>query len=118
MKIVISFITMISFTVAANLLLKSGSVGGESTQGSIFHLLNWRIALGLFSFGLAACFYIVILQWLPLNVAQSFAAAQFIAVILASAWFLSEPIGAKQWIGIALIALGISVVGWSQKQLP
>jgi undecaprenyl phosphate-alpha-L-ara4N flippase subunit ArnE len=78
-------------------------------------LLNWRILLGLCSFGLAACLYTLILQWLPLNVAQSFAAGQFIAVILASAWFLSEPIGASQGLGIALIALGISIVGWSQR---
>ena len=64
---------------------------------------------------MAACFYILILQWLPLNVAQSFAAAQFIAVILASSWFLSEPIEPSQWLGIGLIALGIVVVGWSQR---
>jgi drug/metabolite transporter (DMT)-like permease len=115
MKIVLAFIMMISFTVAANLLLKMGAVSSESAQGSITPLLNWRILLGLFSFGLAACFYILILQGLPLNVAQSFAAAQFIAVILASAWFLSEPIGNSQWLGITLITLGISIVGWSQR---
>jgi drug/metabolite transporter (DMT)-like permease len=115
MKIVLTFAMMISFTVIANLLMKTGAVSGDSAQGSISHLLNWRIVLGLFSFGLAACFYIVILQWLPLNVAQSFAAAQFIAVILASAWLLSEPIGTAQWLGITFIALGISIVGWSQR---
>jgi undecaprenyl phosphate-alpha-L-ara4N flippase subunit ArnE len=64
---------------------------------------------------LAACFYILVLQWLPLNVAQSFAAAQFIAVILASTWILSEPIGPGQWLGITLIAVGIAIVGWSQQ---
>jgi undecaprenyl phosphate-alpha-L-ara4N flippase subunit ArnE len=92
-----------------------GAVAGGGTQGSFAHLLNWRILAGLISFGLAACFYMLVLQWLPLNVAQSFAAAQFVAVILASAWVLSEPIGLGQWIGIALIALGIATVGWSQR---
>ncbi len=114
MKVLLVFLAMIGFTVTANLLLKTGAAAGGPGQ-PIIHLLNWRIALGLASFGLAACFYIVILQWLPLNVAQSFAAAQFIAVILASTWLLSEPIGFSQWLGISLIASGIAVVGWSQQ---
>ena len=114
MRILLAFLAMISFTVIANVLLKTGAVAGGPGQ-PITHLLNWRVALGLASFGLAACFYIVILQWLPLNVAQSFAAAQFIGVILASTWLLSEPIGFSQWLGISLIAVGIAVVGWSQQ---
>ena len=114
MKILAAFVAMISFTVAANLLMKAGADSSAPGHEQITHLLNWRVILGLFSFGLAACFYVVILQWLPLNVAQSFAAAQFIAVILASAWLLSEPIGPSQWMGIGLIALGIAIVGWSR----
>lgn len=113
MKVILVLLAMITFTVIANLLLKTGAVAGGA-DGPITRLVNWRVILGLVSFGTAACFYIIILQWLPLNVAQSFAAAQFVAVILASAILLSEPIGTAQWIGIALIALGIGVVGWSQ----
>jgi drug/metabolite transporter (DMT)-like permease len=106
---------MITFTVIANLLLKTGAVTNPGGQPYLTHLLNWRIALGLVSFATAACFYTLILQWLPLNVAQSFAAAQFVSVILASAWILSESIGPAQWTGITLIALGIAIVGWSQR---
>jgi drug/metabolite transporter (DMT)-like permease len=72
--------------------------------------------LGFCSFAVAAFFYVLVLQWLPLNVAQSFTAAQFVAIILASALVLSEPIGPAQWVGITLIALGIFVVGWSWHQ--
>ena len=115
MKIVLMFVGMISCTVAANLLLKTGAVTGDSGREGLAHLLNWRVMLGLVVFGLAAAFYLLILQWLPLNVAQSFTAAQFIAVILASAWILSEPISLEQWVGIALISTGILVVAWSQR---
>jgi len=115
MRIVLTFIAMITFTVIANLLLKMGASSSGPGQGPLLHLVNWRVLLGLCSFAIAACFYILVLQWLPLNVAQSFAAAQFVAVILASAWILSEPIGALQWTGIALIATGIAIVGWSQQ---
>ena len=112
-KVVLTFTAMISFTVLANLLLKSGAT--VANPGQLQQLLNWRIFLGLCSFGLAASFYVLVLQWLPLNVAQSFAAAQFIAVIVASALVLSEPIGPAQWLGIGLITLGIVVVGWSRQ---
>ncbi len=115
MKTVLAFAMMISFTVVANLLLKMGAVAGVPGQTPLVHLLNWRVMLGLFSFGAAAFFYLLVLQWLPLNVAQSFAALQFVAVILASSWYLSESIAPSQWVGIAFIALGIAVVGLSQR---
>ena len=113
MKLFMSFAAMISLTVIANLLMKTGAVIGKDGGNSWVHLLNWRIICGLSSFGLAAFFYIMILRRLPLNIAQSFAAAQFIAVILASSYVLSEPIGTVQWVGIAFITCGIAIVGWS-----
>jgi len=114
MKIALTVLAMVAFTVAANLFLKTGAVSGGPGESALTHLLNWRVLSGLACFALAACFYILILQWLPLNVATSFASAQYVAVILASAWVLSEPIGLGQWAGIALITAGIAVVGWSR----
>ena len=115
MKVALTFLGMMGFTVLANLLLKAGAVSGEPGQAAITRLMNWHVLGGLTSFGLAACCYIIILQWLPLHVATSFASAQYIAVILASTWFLDEPIGSIQWAGIALIALGIVILGWTQR---
>ncbi len=115
MKIFLSFLAMITLTVVANLLMKTGAVMGRDAGGPwLDQFANWRIALGLVCFGSAAMFYIFVLRSLPLNIAQSFAAAQFVAVIIASAVALSEPIGPAQWIGIVLIASGIAIVGWSQ----
>lgn len=108
------FVAMISCTVVANLLLKTGATADEVRHSGLIGLLNWRVVLGLVAFGSGAMIYLLLLRWIPLNVAQSFAAAQFIAVILASAMILSEPIRAGQWVGIALIAIGITVVGWTR----
>ena len=69
--------------------------------------------IGLCIFAIAALIYAWLLQWVPLNVAQSLAAAQFIAVILASSLVLSEGIPLRRWAGILLIATGILVVGLS-----
>lgn len=115
MRMTLLIAAMIAFTVTANLLLKTGAVMGREAGGALWaQLLNWRILGGWASFGAAALLYTVVLRSMPLNVAQSFTAAQFIATIVASALVLSEPITAVRWIGIALITCGIAVVGWSQ----
>jgi|SRR5215510_4946147 len=114
MKIVLALMGMISFTVIANLLLKTGAVAGGTGQWHIMNILNWRVVLGLASFAVAVLFYFMLMHWLPLNVATSFAGAQYIAVVVAARLVLSEPIGEVQWVGIILIALGIAVVGWSR----
>jgi drug/metabolite transporter (DMT)-like permease len=109
MKIAIAFVAMITCTVAANLLMKLGATSGRVGFGWI----NVTLLFGLFVFGLAALIYAWILGRVPLNIAQSFAAVQFIAIILASAIVLAEDIPAVRWVGIALIACGIVLVAWT-----
>ena len=114
MKVFLTVIAMATFTVAANLLLKIGVSSGASGQPLLAHLFNWRVLLGLSSFGVAALFYALLMRWVPLNVATSFASAQYVAVIVASAVILAEPIERAQVLGITLIAAGIAVIGWSR----
>jgi drug/metabolite transporter (DMT)-like permease len=109
MKVVLCFVLMISCTVAANLLMKAGAIAGP--DGRILKAVHWKTLIGFAAFGLAGLIYAWLLKWLPLNVAQSFAAAQFIAVILASAIVLAEPVSAPRWLGITFIAVGIALVG-------
>jgi multidrug transporter EmrE-like cation transporter len=106
----IGFIGMIACTVAANLLMKQGAMVPAADR-VILGVLGWTSVAGLAMFGVSGLIYSWVLRFLPLNVAQSFAAAQFVAVILASSAVLAEPITAARWIGILLIALGILLVG-------
>lgn len=112
MKIVLAIAAMIVFTATGNLLLKTGAIQGAAGHAPWLALLNWRVAGGIASFGVAVCAYLLLLRWLPLNVAQSFAAAQFIATVMASAIILHERISIGQWVGIFLIAFGIATVAW------
>lgn len=116
MKLIIAFISMIGCTVVANLLLKVGSKGPAS-QRIILGLFGWQTFVGAIVFGCAMLVYIWILRVLPLNLAQSFAAAQFICVILASAIVLSEHIPPVRWFGIAMIFFGILVVSLTTDQV-
>ncbi len=114
MKILMAFVVMISCTVAANLLMKTGASAQEAGTDFLSRATSWPVLIGLACFAVAAVIYVLILSWLPLNMAQSFAAAQFIAVIVAARIFLAEPISDVQWFGMAMISLGIGIVGWSQ----
>jgi drug/metabolite transporter (DMT)-like permease len=103
---------VVGFAVAANIMLKLGAAVPASDR-IILGLFGWKSALGLALFGCGGLLYAVLLRRLPLNVAQSFTAAQFVGVIAASFFMLSEPISAIRWIGIACICLGILLVGLS-----
>lgn len=107
-----SLIAMISCTVTANLLMKLGATT-PAAERLFFGLVDWKMAVGVTTFACAAVLYAVLLETIPLNVAQSLAAAQFVAVIVASNQVLAEPISPARWVGVALIAAGIFIAGAS-----
>jgi drug/metabolite transporter (DMT)-like permease len=105
-------LAMILCTVLANLLMKAGA--DDPPSPLLLGYLSWRTVCGLAAFGCAGLFYARVLRFLPLNVAQSYGAAQFIAVILASKLVLGEHIPLARWAGISLIAAGMIVVAWQE----
>lgn len=110
MKTAIGISGIVLCTIAANLLLKIGAMQ-PAAERFVFGIVGWHGLAGFACWGVAAVLYAWVLQWLPLNVAQSLLALQFVGVILASALVLAEPINAIRWVGMALIATGIVVVG-------
>jgi len=110
MKTALLVVAMITCTVVANLLLKTGVMEGRGEATWWMQFANWKVAAGLASFGTAALLYIVVLRILPLNVALSYTAAQWVATVAASAFVLSEPIGGLRLAGLALIGAGIAIV--------
>jgi multidrug transporter EmrE-like cation transporter len=112
MKIALLLVgVMITCTVVANLLLKMGATMGREEGGALWmQFVNWRVIAGLATFGIAGLAYTGVLRLLPLNVALSFTAVQWVATVAASAFVLSEPIGGLRLVGLGLIAAGIAVV--------
>jgi undecaprenyl phosphate-alpha-L-ara4N flippase subunit ArnE len=115
MKTTLGISGVILFCIAANVLLKIGA-SQPSEQRFIFGLIGWHALAGFVAWGLAALLYAWVLQWLPLNVAQSLLALQFVGIILASKVLLDEPIDPMRWLGIGLIFAGILVVGFASRQ--
>jgi undecaprenyl phosphate-alpha-L-ara4N flippase subunit ArnE len=112
MRIFLAFALMIACTVVGNIFMKLGA-SVPFAERPLLGLVAWQSCAGVAVFAAAVIIYSIVLQWMPLNVAQSFAALQFIAVIIASAWFLGEPISGVRWLGIMLIVAGIIAVGMS-----
>lgn len=109
-KTLIGFSVLIACSVSANLLIKTDAIGAPE-QRFLLGILGWKGLFGVMLFGSAFVVYAWLLQWVPLNIAQSFMAAQFIGVILAAAFLLGEPVSAARWLGMGLILAGIVVVG-------
>ena len=110
LKIWVGFAVMIAFTVAANLMLKLGAAAPQAER-MFLGVLGWKSAAGLALFGFSGVLYAVLLRSISLNLAQVFAAAQFVGVVLAASLVLGEPISAARWVGIAFVSLGILLVG-------
>src|SRR5258708_34377906 len=89
MRIFFAFVLMVACTVIGNIFMKLGA-SVPFAERPLFGIVAWQSCVGVGIFATAVIIYSIVLQWMPLNVAQSFAALQFIAVIIASAWFLGE----------------------------
>ena len=96
---------MMSCTVIGNLLLKIGA----DQEWKFLGFFSWVSLLGMCSFGVGAIIYAWLLQKIPLNVAQVFLSLQYIAVILASYFLLSEPISLNRWLGMSVIFIGFLI---------
>lgn len=108
MQLVLAFILMVLCTVTANLLLKLGAMVPLEHR-VLFGLFDWRTLLAFVFFGGSLLIYSWLLGRMPLNLAQSLASVQFVAIILASALVLAEPIPLPRLLGIVLIVAGILV---------
>jgi len=109
-KTLLGFASVVSFTVAGNLMLKLGAAV-PAAERILFGVLGWKSVAGLALFGCAGLLYAFLLRAVPLNLAQVFTASQFVGVIIAACIVLGEPISPVRWLGIACICFGILLVG-------
>jgi drug/metabolite transporter (DMT)-like permease len=101
------------FTVVANLTLKLASQRDGIADVWPLNVINGRVLVAAAAFAMAFLFYTMLLKRLPLSLAQAILSIQFVLVILAANALLDEPIGSVRWAGIALMAIGLVVVGLS-----
>lgn len=102
--------------VVGQVSFKRGVPTVEAGQGvRVLRLLRvlamspW-IALGIFVYALEFVLWYAALSRTQLSVAFAFAALAYCGVVLASAVFLRERVGWRQWRATGMIAIGVALV--------
>jgi drug/metabolite transporter (DMT)-like permease len=93
-------------------------LGADATASRdlLARLMNWRLILGVSLFAGAVIFYTLLLELVPLNLAQSLTVLQFAGVNIAAIVLLGESVSPVRILGFALIALGLLLVAASSSQ--
>ena len=104
-------IATVGSSVSANLILKAGAQ--NSGIGSIwpFTLVNLQVLCAAGAFAMTFLFYTMLLKRIPLSMAQALISTQFVFVIFAGNLLFREEIGPGRWVGIGLIAVGLTIIG-------
>lgn len=76
------------------------------------HLLTW-LALALALLGLGMLLWLLVLQQIPVSVAYPMLSLNFVWVTLAARLIWREPVSGRHWVGVALIIVGIALLGSS-----
>ena len=113
------------FAIAGQITLKSamseiGRIGAQeiSNAGETIKRAAGepRLWVGLFLFGVSALFWLVVLSRVPLSVAYPFVGVSYILIVAFARFFLHEHVPTLRWVGVAVVALGIAIVGFSFKR--
>lgn len=116
----------VSLAVAGQLTLKSamekvGRIGSAEVTAPVATVkkvagepLLWA---GLFLFGVSAVFWLVVLSHVPLSVAYPVVGLSYIIIVAFSRFVLHESVPFLRWIGVAIVALGIAVIGLSFRKV-
>jgi uncharacterized membrane protein len=91
------------------LMLKKGS--GRSSGGVFGILKNRSLILGFVLYGLSAVPFIIALKFGPISVLYPFTSLSYVWTIFLSMKYLGEKMNPWKWAGIALVLLGVSLIG-------
>lgn len=76
-----------------------------------------KLWIGLMLFGISALFWLVVLSRVKLSIAYPVVGFSYIVVVAMARWVFHEHVPALRWIGVAVIALGIALVGISSRTI-
>lgn len=119
-------IAAVSLSTGGQLLLRSGMVDVGSIDAislsSLVQLLKSvllvpKLLLGLCAFGISSVFWLVALSRVPLSTANPMVSLSYVLIFAFSYIVLGERPSPAVWSGVALIAVGISLVGLGQSQV-
>jgi uncharacterized membrane protein len=99
----------IVFTVVGQILIKHGAMQVKESGSLLVTATNPFIVGGLLSALVAAASWIKALQSFELSWAYPFMSLSFLLVALLSCFLLGEHLKVTQWVGLAVVLLGLFV---------
>jgi drug/metabolite transporter (DMT)-like permease len=77
---------------------------------------NWPLLTGLTLYGIGAIIFVIALKGGDVSVLFPIIATSYVWVSLLSNYFFNEPLNIFKWVGIFLIMVGISVIGFGSRE--
>ncbi|WP_058910449.1 4-amino-4-deoxy-L-arabinose-phosphoundecaprenol flippase subunit ArnE [Entomohabitans teleogrylli] len=74
------------------------------------HISLW-LGLAVLLMVLALLLWLLVLQSVPIGVAYPMLSLNFVWITLAARWIWHEPVTLRHWCGVALIVVGIALLG-------
>lgn len=117
-------VVSVGFAVGGQLTLKSamdriGRIGsqevkavGDTVQKAISEPRLW---VGLVLFGVSALFWLIVLSRVPLSLAYPFVGISYVVVVGVARFVFDEHVSALRWTGVAVVAIGIALIGLSSR---
>lgn len=106
---VILLVLLTAFLAAVGQLLFKW--GAASVSFNLWSwILNWQLIVGLGLHGVGFILLVVALKYGNLSILYPILATSYIWVAILSVQFLDEPFSIVQWVGVALIVGGISLI--------
>lgn len=110
----------VSATAFANVMQKKAVIAVGPVNGAFFDffrrlVLSPQMWAAIAAYALSLAMYWLLLARVPLNVATSIAALNFIVVLVASRVFLGESIPPLRYLGFGCILLGIFIISLTQR---
>lgn len=119
-KTILLTLTSVFLATAGQLMLKTGMarVGYIGTQrlGKPLQVIwdvvrTWQVLIGLTLFVLSAVTWLVVISRVPLSLAYPFAGITYVLLAMFSKFVLKEHVPSMRWVGVALIVVGVVMVG-------
>ena len=100
----VALVASILLGVGGQILLK---MGAERSADTVGQFLDAFTIVGLFTYGVAAGFYIFAIKKIPVSLAFPSVSISYVAVAVVAHYLWDEPLGLPQFAGIILIGAGI-----------
>lgn len=123
---IVLVVISVGFAVAGQLTLKAamdhiGRIGGAELAAPMETIgkavREPRLWAGLTLFGISSLFWLVVLSRVPLSVAYPFVGISYIFVVAFARYALHEHVPPARWLGVAVVALGIAIIGLSFRRV-